>query len=638
MNVLIYSGTGTSKIALTRTYQSLLRMVVPHYALRYVDVRTLDNEPWTSSTALLVIPGGRDLGYCKDFTEKTYQKVKEFVRRGGSYLGICAGGYFASGKVDFRMEDSKLNVVGPRKLAFFPGTCKGPTYPGFVYDSESGARAAPLALSPDLSVPGATDGIVKIYWNGGGSFVDAHKYENVRILARYNDLPESQNNEQASVISMNVGRGRVILTGVHPEFETDGCEGHEKRDETLRLEFLRCLLQDLNIKINEDYNSEQWKPSLHYLITSDFHSSLPDLAVLFEQESRNVLRDKRYTFHFNAAASAEITTGEASTLNNDEEEDRTMLSIHSCTPSKATELFSQHFDYQLYDRCLGDCDFGRPFLYAPVTTSTQSLLDQNTGFLSTLPTGFTACADHQLNGRGRGQNMFVSPPGILAFSYVVRISSTQFSTVPVALIQYLVSLAVVESIHGYAPGFDKLPVFIKWPNDVYVQVSDNEKLPKSEQYKKLSGVIVTTNYSNNELFLVVGCGVNVDNTGPTTSLNAVVSQWNKTAKQAGHVALEKVRREKLLALFFHYFELYYNQLIHQGFSTILPVYYKNWLHTNQKVYLENGVPARIEGITTDCGLLIAQPITEDGRPIGVKVILQPDGNSFDFMRNLITKK
>jgi hypothetical protein len=42
----------------------------------------------------------------------------------------------------------RLEVKGPRELAFFKGKAVGPVYPGFCYESEAGAHAAPIAFRP----------------------------------------------------------------------------------------------------------------------------------------------------------------------------------------------------------------------------------------------------------------------------------------------------------------------------------------------------------------------------------------------------------------------------------------------------------------------------------------------------------
>lgn len=53
-----------------------------------------------------------------------------------------------------------------------------------------------------------------IYFNGGCAFIDAEMYRNTQVLARYRDLPDSP----AAIVECSVGKGKAILSGVHPEY------------------------------------------------------------------------------------------------------------------------------------------------------------------------------------------------------------------------------------------------------------------------------------------------------------------------------------------------------------------------------------------------------------------------------------
>jgi biotin---protein ligase len=58
---------------------------------------------------------------------------------------------------------------------------------------------------------------VKVYCNGGGIFVDADKFENVQVLARFED-PVKVEGGNAAAVYCKVGNGAAVLTGVHPEY------------------------------------------------------------------------------------------------------------------------------------------------------------------------------------------------------------------------------------------------------------------------------------------------------------------------------------------------------------------------------------------------------------------------------------
>lgn len=40
------------------------------------------------------------------------------------------------------------------------------------------------------------------------------------------------------------------------------------------------------------------------------------------------------------------------------------------------------------------------------------------------------------------------------------------NTAPIVFIQYLAAIAIVEGIQSYDNGYKKVPVKLKWPNDI----------------------------------------------------------------------------------------------------------------------------------------------------------------------------
>ena len=177
-------------------------------------------EPWTASCALLVIPGGADLGYCRTLNGEGNRRIRQFVQRGGAYLGLCAGGYYGSQRCEFEVGNKILEVVGNRELQFFPGTCRGCAFAGFVYHSEAGARAAKLRINKISLSRGTIPEQFRSYYNGGGVFVDAEKYQEkgVEVLAKYaEDLSVDGGEGSAAIIYCKVGEGGAILMGPHPE-------------------------------------------------------------------------------------------------------------------------------------------------------------------------------------------------------------------------------------------------------------------------------------------------------------------------------------------------------------------------------------------------------------------------------------
>lgn len=116
-----------------------------------------------------------------------------------------------------------MEVTGSRELEFFPGTCRGSAFTGFVYSSEQGTRAAVLKINKthlaSVHVANVPDSF-RAYTNGGSVFVDAEKYRDrgIEVLATYVDtLDVDPGMGSAAVVYRKLGEGHIVLTGPHPE-------------------------------------------------------------------------------------------------------------------------------------------------------------------------------------------------------------------------------------------------------------------------------------------------------------------------------------------------------------------------------------------------------------------------------------
>ena len=178
-------------------------------------------EPWTASCALLVFPGGADLGYCRTLNGAGNRRISQYVERGGLYLGFCAGGYYGSKRCEFEVGNKTLEVVGSRELAFFPGTCRGCAFSGFVYHSEAGTRATSIKVSKTALAKGSVPDNFRSYYNGGGVFVDAPKFKDrgIEVLASFTDRLDVDAGEgSACAVYCKVEDGAALLTSTHPEY------------------------------------------------------------------------------------------------------------------------------------------------------------------------------------------------------------------------------------------------------------------------------------------------------------------------------------------------------------------------------------------------------------------------------------
>ena len=185
-------------------------------------------------------------------------------------------------------------------------------------------------------------------------------------------------------------------------------------------------------------------------------------------------------------------------------------------------------------------------------------------------------------------------------------------------VQYLVGLALIESIRGLDPRCEDLDLNLKWPNDIYANKS-----------KKIGGVLCQSSLFRRTFEVAIGVGLNVDNSEPSTCLNDLLASTETT---------RRLTRGEVLGQFCTTFQEMLDVFRKRGFSPFEDSYYRFWLHSDQQVRAivdedtNKQVTMRVKGLTKQ-GALLAEEI-ETGRAHE----LYPDGNRFDFLKGLVSKK
>ncbi|KAL5212733.1 hypothetical protein ABZP36_023580 [Zizania latifolia] len=271
------------------------------------------------------------------------------------------------------------------------------------------------------------------------------------------------------------------------------------------------------------------------------------------------------------------------------------------------------FDAGSYMGALRAGRFGRWLLWSPRLGSTHDLVAQN---FSKLPVGVVCVACVQFKGRGRSKNVWESPPGCLMFSFTSQMKEAQ----KLPLIQYVVCLAMAEAIKELccSKELPELDVRIKWPNDLYLKGL------------KVGGILCTSSYDQKVYNICTGIGLNVDNEKPTTCLNAALQEMKANSP--------KLKQEDILASFFNKFEVLFDIFSNQGFQALEEQYYSSWLHSGQKVVVQDGHETRgVDSVVTIQGLTPTGYLYAIGEE-GKSYELHPDGNSFDFFTGLVRRK
>ncbi|MBS0615213.1 MAG: hypothetical protein JSR58_01510 [Verrucomicrobia bacterium] len=161
-----------------------------------VDSRFLKSVSWETTTSALIMGGGTCSIWEQDLGQKGMEKIRDFVLKGGKFVGFCAGAYFAAPHSLFSFISSPP-LEKNRPLKFFEGKAIGPLIPTDNPLGKEAAMAIPIKI-------GNTKGYC--YYQSGCYFETVDETE---ILAYY-DKPFDK--------PAMIKKKSALLCGFHPEF------------------------------------------------------------------------------------------------------------------------------------------------------------------------------------------------------------------------------------------------------------------------------------------------------------------------------------------------------------------------------------------------------------------------------------
>ncbi|MEA2015921.1 MAG: biotin--[acetyl-CoA-carboxylase] ligase [Actinomycetota bacterium] len=147
--------------------------------------------------------------------------------------------------------------------------------------------------------------------------------------------------------------------------------------------------------------------------------------------------------------------------------------------------------------------------------------------------GTVIIAETQKRGRGRQERLWVSPPGGLWFTIMLEAGLEEKKLPEITLIAAYSAASVLNKKFGIRAN-------IKWPNDIYYCSS------------KLGGILTEAERIKSSIFLIVGMGINVNNSiKPISSLGT-----NPTSTRI--ILGKEIERENLLSNILYEFENQYD--------------------------------------------------------------------------------
>lgn len=171
------------------------------------------------NAAVFIIGGTEDeMGpMVKAFTPKVTSSIKEYIRKGGRYMGICGGGFMAS----TGWHEGSEYVKG---LSIIPAEAS-------VFQDSFEAKIIPVRWEGKVR---------SIYFQAGPCFQLTKTNETVQIVATYSD-------GSIAALMSTYGKGRVAVCGPHPEARESWKDDAVNRDRwvpatDLAVQFLKDLL------------------------------------------------------------------------------------------------------------------------------------------------------------------------------------------------------------------------------------------------------------------------------------------------------------------------------------------------------------------------------------------------------------
>ena len=174
----------------------------------HCDATDILNGRLDQKVTCFVMPGGADLYYSEKLNGAGNKKIHSYVEQGGTYLGICAGAYYACRRIEWAKNEGKNSICEDRELGFFAGTAIGPVYNMIENSSfiKSWNGIATLNIDQD-SYPA--------FYAGGPVLIPDNDSTHT-TLATY-DFPDAP----LALVETGVGKGCVILSACHIEFTPD---------------------------------------------------------------------------------------------------------------------------------------------------------------------------------------------------------------------------------------------------------------------------------------------------------------------------------------------------------------------------------------------------------------------------------
>jgi Uncharacterized conserved protein len=189
--VCIYAGSGAvfaGDVELALDKMGMSYYEVDEDFIARGNINTNMNMNINMNCTCLIVPGGDTSAYVSTLS-KNFDKIRDFILAGGEYIGICAGAYIASDRVEIPGHPEGLGIIN------------------ITNKRRSGTGLVDIVMDLDNPIAEGCPKLMKIWYQNGPYIIPG---EGVEVVARYNE-------DYAAIVRSKYGKGNAIIFSPHPE-------------------------------------------------------------------------------------------------------------------------------------------------------------------------------------------------------------------------------------------------------------------------------------------------------------------------------------------------------------------------------------------------------------------------------------
>lgn len=213
--VLVFAERGADPHMLCQTLRASFARasaavdVVPVTAAQMREPGMMDPD----NTIGFFLPGALSADYDTKLGADNIEALRNYVTQGGSFMGICAGAYYACSRIEWYAGDKDRAKRKNPGIDFFEYEARGPIRELVADDDAHTENDRTLSHAAPVGVTwrdGKTEKRTEILYWGGPRLDKGSKGE---VLAKFNGL----SGHPPAIVMRSYGMGKAMISSAHPE-------------------------------------------------------------------------------------------------------------------------------------------------------------------------------------------------------------------------------------------------------------------------------------------------------------------------------------------------------------------------------------------------------------------------------------